>query len=67
MQDIQNSRPLFRHPRIARLLLWPVLVLSVLGNAVASIVGARTTVSLGFGIVTALALAGLLATLRRRR
>jgi len=36
------------------LLLWPLLVLSVLGNAVASFTPADTAVHLAFGTVTAL-------------
>jgi len=35
-------------------LLWPLLVLSVLGNAVASFTPADTAVHLAFGTVTAL-------------
>jgi hypothetical protein len=41
------------------LLLWPLLVLSVLGNAVASFTPADTTVHLAFGTVTALAATAL--------
>ncbi|WP_199821222.1 hypothetical protein [Streptomyces sp. NRRL B-3229] len=36
------------------LVLWPLLVLSVLGNAIASFTPADTTVHLAFGTVTAL-------------
>ncbi|CAM5633624.1 MULTISPECIES: hypothetical protein [Streptomyces] len=44
---------------LARALLWPALVVSVVGNAVASVVGADTAVNLGFGAFTAVTAATL--------
>ncbi|MFE7441046.1 hypothetical protein ACFU7X_11350 [Streptomyces chartreusis] len=52
---------------IARFLLWPVLVASVLGNAVASLANADTAVNLAFGGVTALTVITLLVLRSRRR
>ncbi|MFD7389118.1 hypothetical protein ACFV46_11690 [Streptomyces sp. NPDC059852] len=47
------------HDGLARVLLWPALVLSVVGNAVASVAGADTAVNLGFGAFTAVTAATL--------
>ena len=44
---------------LARALLWPTLVVSVLGNAVASIAGADTAVNLALGAFTAVTAATL--------
>lgn len=52
---------------LSRALLWPVLVASVMGNAVASIAADDTSVNLAFGTVTALSAVALLVRRLRRR
>ncbi|MFE5191753.1 hypothetical protein [Streptomyces sp. NPDC056628] len=52
---------------LARVLLWPALVVSVVGNAVASVAGAGTAVSLGFGAFTAVTAATLVVRRWRER
>jgi len=47
------------HDGLARVLLWPALVVSVVGNAVASFAGADTAVNLSFGAFTAVTAATL--------
>ncbi|GAA4614984.1 hypothetical protein GCM10023195_65720 [Actinoallomurus liliacearum] len=49
-----------------RAVLWTVLVVSAAGNAVTSMSGLPIAVSLSFGIVTVLCIAGLLADWFRR-
>ncbi|NUK24156.1 hypothetical protein [Streptomyces lunaelactis] len=53
---------------VLRTLLWLVLVISAIGNSVASYGGATTQIHLAFGTVTALCVVALVAQrLRRRR
>ncbi|AVZ73951.1 hypothetical protein SLUN_19045 [Streptomyces lunaelactis] len=53
---------------VLRTLLWLVLVISAIGNSVASYGGATTRIHLAFGTVTALCVVALLAQrLRGRR
>jgi len=65
-----NQTPYAPTPRtdLARFLLWPVLLVSVIGNAVASFAGADTAAHLAFGSVTALTATTLVVRrLRERR
>lgn len=50
-----------------RTLLWTVLVVTAAGNAVTSMSRLPIAVSLSFGVVTILCIAGLLADWSRRR
>jgi hypothetical protein len=63
------DRPPAAGPRTAVLpaLFWTVLVVSAVGNSVSSLGGVPMPVHLGFGIVTAVCIAGLLAGHLRRR
>lgn len=55
-------------PGVLRPLLWIVLVVSVVGNTVASFAGVPTTVHLGLGVTTAICVVALVAQqLRTRR
>ena len=64
----RGPRPGGTRAGVLRTLLWLVLVISAVGNTVASYGGTTTRVHLAFGVVTGLCVAGLVAhRLRRRR
>jgi hypothetical protein len=44
-----------------RALIWLLLAVGLVGNTVSSVVGAPTTVHLGFGVLTAVCVAALIA------
>ncbi len=46
---------------LVRALIWLLLAVGLVGNTVSSVVGAPTTVHLGFGVLTAVCVAALIA------
>jgi len=60
----QHAEP---RPQLFRSLLWVFLTIGVVGNAVASAIGAGIAAHLGFGAVTAVCTIALVVQYLRRR